>query len=100
MEKERDQGEIPESEADAVTPATALEDTLEQHLGIFPGDATREGAHETAEPSEFSFWPITTAVAVLLIGVGLLSTQLVVSLVGALLLMVALVGWFTEAWVS
>ena len=54
---------------------------------------------ENGEPSEHSFWPIVVAVSVLLIGAGFLST-LVITALGAIVLMVAAVGWFTEQWVS
>lgn len=95
MENDNEHSEIRESDADAVTPASALEETLEQHLGVFPGQEAPEGP----EPSEFSVWPIATAVSVLLIGVGFL-LSLVVSAVGAIVLIVALIGWFSEPWIS
>lgn len=102
MARDRANQENPDDVPSTVTPSSALEDTLEEHLGIYPGEAAaigHEGAHEAHEPSEHSFWPITVAAAVLLIGVGLLSHYLV-SVAGVVVLMVALVGWFTEPWVS
>ena len=98
MAKEHDKGESPQDPPSTVTPSSALEETLEQHLDIYPGQAAASG-HEGHEASEFSRWPIIVAFSVMVIGAGLLSHYLV-SVVGAVVLMAAIVGWFTERWVS
>ncbi len=54
---------------------------------------------EEHEPSEHSYWPLVVAVAAVLMGIGFLSS-IVVSIVGIVVLMVGLVGWFYEPWVS
>ena len=54
---------------------------------------------EEHEPSEHSYWPVVVAVSVLVIGVGFLSS-LAVTALGAVILFGAVVGWFTESWVS
>ena len=101
MTDDKDNRGIPDSVPSTVTPSSALEATVEEHLGIFPGQAGAGHAdiHEGHEPSEHSFWPVTVALAVLLVGIGFISHYLV-SVVGAVLLMAAIIGWFTEPWVS
>ena len=98
MAKEHDRDETPPGPPSTETPSSALEETLEQHLDIYPGQAATIG-HAGHEASEFSHWPITVAFAVLVIGAGLISHYLI-SVVGVVILMAAIVGWFTEPWVS
>ena len=60
------------------------------------GTTAIEEEHET---SEHSHWPVVVAVAAVLMGIGFLSS-FVVSIVGVVVLMVGLAGWFYEPWVS
>ncbi len=103
----RENEKAPESSPDDVGPGAALDELVERELEVRPGEpepgishAAAE-AHEAAgpEPSEHSYWPVVLAVASLLIGVGFL-THPAVSVVGVIVAMWALVGWFTEPWVS
>lgn len=50
-------------------------------------------------PSHHSFWPAVVALSLAAIGIGFLSHWAVMA-IGALLLMVAVVGWLWEPWVS
>lgn len=50
-------------------------------------------------PSHHSFWPAVVALSLAAIGIGFLS-HWAVTAIGALLLMVAVVGWLWEPWVS
>ena len=42
-----------------------------------------------------SYWPITLAVGLLLIGVGIVST-VILSLIGVIILLVSIAGWVRE----
>ena len=97
---ERDSGRTQEPGSENLeSPSAGLEETLEQHVGVYPGEAALIGHAAEHEPSEHSYWPFVVASSVLLIGIGFLST-IVVSVIGALLLLGGLVGWFSEPWVS
>ncbi len=105
MARELNRGSGPSP--DDLGPGAAVDETLEREVGAEPGErvpgtahaAPAADIHEEHEPSEHSYWPILLAASVLLIGIGLLST-LAVSVVGAIALMVVVVGWFREPWVS
>ena len=56
-------------------------------------DSEAMAIEEEHEPSEHSRWPIVVAVAAVLMGIGALSS-FAVSIVGVVVLMVAVVGWF------
>ncbi len=58
-----------------------------------------EPAEEHHEPSEHSFWPIVLAVGLLLVGVGILN-QVAIAALGGILVLVALVGWLWQPWIS
>lgn len=62
-------------------------------------DSETMAIEEEHESSEHSYWPLVVAVAALLMGIGFLSS-FAVSIVGVVVLMVGLVGWFYEPWVS
>ncbi len=110
MASEKDANREGESNPDDAGPGAAVDEALEQETGALPGEraqgtvhavpaAKDHEEHEEHEPSEHSYWPILVAASVLVIGIGFL-WNLVVTAVGAVLLLAAIVGWFREPWVS
>jgi hypothetical protein len=55
-------------------------------------------AHEH-ELSEHSYWPVVLAFGLLVVGIGFVST-LIIAAVGAVVVMVAIVGWMLEPWIA
>ncbi len=104
MDEELKRDDIPET-----GPGAAVDRVIGVEGGTHPEPAeewathTRPAAGEAAPAehvhSEHSFWPLVTALSLLIIGVGLLSQPILVAL-GAMVLMVALVGWLWEPWTS
>lgn len=84
----------------AVDPGTqyAPEEAAEQleHEERHPAARMEAGEHEI---SEHSMWPVVTAAGLFLIGIGFITT-LVVTAVGTVIMMVAIVGWFREPWAT
>jgi hypothetical protein len=108
LARERDEEErAPESNPDNLGPGAALDEAVELGLGVQPGEkapgtlhaAPAADIHEEHEPSEHSYWPVLVAASVLVISIGFL-THVAVAAIGSALLMVTLVGWFREPWVS
>ena len=62
-----------------------------------PGDAGEP--KEERAPSEHSFWPVVLALGLVLVGFGVL-TSLVVAALGGIVVLVAVIGWLWQPWVS
>ncbi len=110
MAKENNDQETPEPTPDDIGPGAALDELTRRETGVHPGEVAPGQAHaapasetmeieEGHEPSEHSYWPVVVAAGTLLVGVGFLFHWLV-SVVGVVVVMTALAGWFTESWVS
>ncbi len=54
---------------------------------------------EEPTPSEHSIWPIVLSLGMLLLAVGLL-TQIAVAAIGVVIILVAVVNWLWQPWVS
>jgi hypothetical protein len=110
LAKENDVDKTPERTPDDIDPGAAADELVQRVTGVHPEDVVPGQAHaappsetmnieEEHEPSEHSFWPVVVAVSTLIIGAGFLTT-LVVTAIGAIVLLFAVIGWFTEPWVS
>lgn len=68
----------------------------QQTDGVSHSAEAKAGEHSISENSP---WPVVLALGLLLLTVGLLS-HLVISVVGGVIVLVALVGWMWQPWVS
>lgn len=87
-------------------PGAAVDSLVEGVTGVHPSEASAqehsapsEGIHEAHHPSHHSYWPAVVALSLAVVGIGFL-THPVVIVMGGLLLIVAVLGWLWEPWVS
>jgi hypothetical protein len=92
--------ELEKGEDEVVDPATKK--VPEEAARRLEQEDERPGARMVAhehELSEHSFWPVVLAFGLLVVGIGFVS-NLIVAGAGAVIVMVAIVGWMLERWVA
>ncbi|MHB0869237.1 MAG: aa3-type cytochrome oxidase subunit IV [Chloroflexota bacterium] len=86
----------------------ALNGPAELETEARPESAEREHIETSAHPegmpgeheaSEHSIWPVVLSIGLLLLAMGLLN-HIVLAAVGAIVVLVAIVGWLWQPWVS
>jgi hypothetical protein len=104
------QEEFEKGETTQTGPGAPLDEVIDPATKKLPEESARrlEDAHARPgakmiahehEISEHSYWPIVLAIGLFIVGVGFVSSLIIVA-IGAAVVMASIIGWMWEPWVA